>query len=68
MNCANNNYVLGLENFVLGVVFFFVFMPFGLIAKILGKDPMKRKLDDTINFYRVDREPSASENLENPYR
>ncbi|MFB3076443.1 MAG: SxtJ family membrane protein [Lysobacterales bacterium] len=52
---------------VLGVVFFFVFVPFGLVAKILGKDPMKRKLDDTIDSYRVDSEPSAREDLENPY-
>lgn len=52
---------------VLGVVFFFVFMPFGLVAKILGKDPMRRKLNDNIDSYRVDSEPSARENLENPY-
>ena len=52
---------------VLGVVFFFVFMPVGLVAKILGKDPMKRKLDDTIDSYRVDSKPSAREDLENPY-
>lgn len=52
---------------VLGVVFFFVFMPFGLVAKILGKDPMKRKLNDNIDSYRVDSEPSAREDLENPY-
>ena len=52
---------------VLGVVFFFVFMPFGLVAKILGKDPMRRKLNDTIDSYRVDSEPSAREDLENPY-
>jgi len=52
---------------VLGVVFFFVFMPFGLVAKILGKDPMRRKLNDNIDSYRVDSEPSAREDLENPY-
>ena len=52
---------------VLGVVFFFVFVPFGLVAKILGKDPMQRKLDDTIDSYRVDSESSAREDLENPY-
>ncbi len=52
---------------VLGVVFFFVFMPFGLVAKIFGRDPMKRKLNDNIDSYRVDSEPSAREDLENPY-
>ncbi len=52
---------------VLGVVFFFVFMPYGLVAKILGKDPMQRKLDDTIDSYRVDSKSSAREDLENPY-
>ena len=52
---------------VLGVVFFLVFMPFGLIAKLFGKDPMNRKLNDEISSYRVDSETSSRENLENPY-
>jgi len=52
---------------ILGVVFFFVFTPFGLIAKLFGKDPMKRKLDDTISSYRVESSQSTRENLENPY-
>ena len=52
---------------VLGMVFFLVFMPFGLIAKLFGKDPMRRKLDDSIDSYRVESTQTPRENLENPY-
>jgi hypothetical protein len=42
-------------------------MPFGLVMRIAGKDPMHRKLDNNKNSYRVDCEPAARENVEHPY-
>ena len=38
---------------ILGLVFYVFFTPFALILKVLGKDPMSRKLNASINSYRV---------------
>ena len=39
-------------NFVLlGVFFFALVLPFGLGLRVLGKDPMKRKLESSANSY-----------------
>ena len=38
---------------ILGLVFYILFTPYALILKVLGKDPMSRKLDASINSYRV---------------
>lgn len=47
--------VLGWINtrIILGIVFFVVFTPVALFMKVLGKDPMGRKLDASISSYRV---------------
>lgn len=47
--------VLGWINtrIILGVVFFIVFTPVALFMKVLGKDPMARKLNASIDSYRV---------------
>jgi len=51
----------------LAMVFFLVFTPIGLFMKIFGKDAMRRKIDDTINTYRVASKGSTREDLEKPY-
>jgi len=52
---------------ILAILFYGMFMPFGLVMRIAGKDPMHRKLDNNKNSYRVDCEPAARENVEHPY-
>jgi hypothetical protein len=52
---------------ILAVVFFLVFTPIGLFMKIFGKDAMRRKIDDTIDSYRVASKGSAREDLEKPF-
>ena len=51
----------------LAVVFFGVFTPVALIMKIFGKDAMHRKIDNTINTYRVASKGSTREDLEKPF-
>ena len=48
-------YVLGWINtrIILGVVFFLLFTPMGLIMRLLGKDPMCRRFDPQLGSYRV---------------
>jgi len=52
---------------ILGIVFYLVFVPFGLVMKLLGKDPLSRKLDSEMKTYRVTNKSEEKENMENPY-
>lgn len=52
---------------ILGVLFYGIFFPIGLIFKIIGKDPMDRKLDKNATSYRKHNELEIKSNLEHPY-
>ena len=52
---------------IMGLVFFLVITPVALIFKILGKDPMRRKLAQDQATYRVTSSRSARERLERPF-
>lgn len=45
---------------LMGVIFFIAVLPTGLILKLLGKDPMRRKMDESASTYWITRK---SENL-----
>jgi len=51
---------------IMGIVFFLVITPVAIGLKLLGKDPMARKFDDS-DSYRVPTEKAPPENLERPY-
>jgi hypothetical protein len=52
---------------VLGVVFFLVVAPMGLIRRVFGHDAMARVLDDAVPSYRTKSRAKGSYKLENPY-
>ena len=52
---------------VLGIVFYLLIMPFGLVRRTFGSDPMARDFDPETPSYRVASESRSKENLENPY-
>lgn len=52
---------------ILGIVFYIVVMPFGLVRRVLGRDPMSRAFDPEISSYRVESETTSREYLEHPY-
>ena len=52
---------------ILGVAFFLVITPFGLVMRAAGKDPMRRRWDRAANSYRVKSRRTTRENLERPY-
>ena len=52
---------------ILGVVFYLVFVPFGLVMKLLGKDPLSIKLDNKMTTYRVTNNVNEKNNMENPF-
>jgi hypothetical protein len=52
---------------ILGILFYGMFLPIGLVMRVLGKDPMRRKLDKTQPSYRVESENDPNDNVERPY-
>ena len=52
---------------ILGIVFYGLILPFGLVMRMFGKDPMKRQLDNSASSYRVISQKDTKDNLEHPY-
>lgn len=52
---------------ILGVVFFVIFLPVSLLLRLLGKDPMQRKLDSASPSYRIPSQSSPKDQLERPF-
>jgi len=61
--------VLGFINsrIILGIMFFLLIFPIGLILKLFGKDSMNRKFNDKIKTYRKAVKPRNKEHLEKPF-
>jgi len=51
----------------MGLVFYLVVMPMGLIMRILTKDPMERKFDAEASTYRVMSQLKSRESMERPF-
>jgi hypothetical protein len=50
---------------ILGVIFFLIVTPFGVLLRVFGRDPMRRaKRPDT---YRVPSEPTSPERMKEPF-
>ncbi|WP_407899758.1 SxtJ family membrane protein [Ferrigenium sp. UT5] len=52
---------------ILGLLFYGLFFPIGLLLKILGKDALRRKFDPDALSYREHKESESKHNLERPY-
>jgi len=52
---------------ILGLVFYLVFMPAGLVMRMFGKDAMTRKFDENAESYRVQSKKAPRKNLERPF-
>jgi len=52
---------------ILGLMFYTVFLFVAVLMKLLGKDPMSRKIDKTLDSYRVQSEQRAHDHLEKPF-
>jgi hypothetical protein len=62
-------HVLGWINtrILLSLVFFLIFLPVALIMRLMGKDPMRRKLDSTEKSYRVESKTPPQNHMERPF-
>lgn len=52
---------------ILGLVFYLLFTPVGLIMRLAGNDPMRRKLQADAPSYRIASTDPPPEHLERPY-
>jgi hypothetical protein len=52
---------------ILGILFYGVFLPFGLVMRLLGKDPMHRELNKSVSTYRVTSHNDSKNNVERPF-
>lgn len=52
---------------ILGVVFYLIVMPMGLLKRILGDDPMHRELKRTMESYRVPSKNRTKVSMERPF-
>lgn len=53
---------------VLGIVFFLVFLPMGLLRRAFGKqDPMRRKFEKTLTSYRIQSKKIDRNSMEKPF-
>lgn len=52
---------------ILSLVFYLMFTPAGFVMKLLGKDPMRRKLEPQESSYRIASHSAPPEHLERPY-
>src|SRR5262244_2662150 len=61
--------VLGWINtrIILGVLFYLLFTPLGLLMRLRGKDPMRRTLTPEAESYRVMRQPRPSSHMRHQF-
>ena len=62
-------HVLGWINtrIILGFVFYFIVTPIGIVRRLLGKDPMGRRLRPDLESYRVPRNLRPASHLRRQY-
>ena len=52
---------------ILGIMYYTVFLVVALFMRITGKDPMSRKIDKTLESYRVPSRVRAKDHVERPF-
>jgi Saxitoxin biosynthesis operon protein SxtJ len=62
-------HVLGFINtrIILGMIFYAVVTPIGIVRRLLGKDPMGRRLGTHLDTYRIVRKPRPPSHLTKQY-
>jgi O-antigen/teichoic acid export membrane protein len=52
---------------ILGIIFYLLFLPVGLIMRLLGKDSMNRKFDSGATTYRVPRHAQPASHMKHQF-
>ena len=56
-----------MSRIILGIVYYLVVLPTGLIIRMRGRDPMNRRLDSGLDSYRVKNEGANKNQMEKPF-
>lgn len=56
-----------ISRIILGLVFFLVVTPIGIMMRATGKDPMNRTLTDSVDSYREPISPDKSNSFDKPF-
>jgi hypothetical protein len=56
-----------MSRIILGIVYYLVVLPTGLIMKLKGHDPMNRKIDTNLDSYRIKNESVNKNQMEKPF-
>ncbi|MEN8130593.1 MAG: SxtJ family membrane protein [Pseudomonadota bacterium] len=52
---------------ILGVVFFLVIAPIGMIMRLFRRDPMARRIDEKVDSFRVNSRQPPKDHMEKPF-
>ena len=52
---------------ILGILFYVLILPMGLVMRLFGNDPMARKRDESASSYRIESISEPKDRLEKPY-
>ena len=52
---------------VLGIVFYAVLLPYGLVFRLIRKDSMHRRWDHQLSSYRVESRKTSARHMEKPF-
>jgi len=58
---------LAVSHVVLGAAFFLVFMPVGLVMRLVGRDPMRRRLRGRKSYWLPHRNPQSAKRYFNQF-
>lgn len=56
-----------INTIILAIVFFAVITPMGIVMRMMGKDPMCRRLDESVESYRVISKVADKSHVERPF-
>jgi hypothetical protein len=56
-----------MSRIILGIVFYLVVLPIGILMRFSGRDPMNRKFDGKLDSYRVKSDPKDKFRMEKPF-
>ena len=52
---------------ILGIIFYGLMWPMGVIMRLVGHDPMNRQFEGNKKTYRLPTQPRLKKSMENPY-
>jgi predicted membrane protein len=52
---------------IMGILFYLLFTPIATLMRLAGRDPLRRRFDETARSYRIESEKISRNDLERPF-